>query len=347
MGRTTHDPRPTTLLIQTAFLGDVVLTTPLLAVLAERHGPLEVVTTPAAAPLLETHPAVASVIRYDKRAADRGLVGIVRLARRLRARKYERVYLPHRSWRSAALALLSGARERIGFADSPAAASYTRRVPRPQTGHEVERLLTLAGGGEAGAAPVRIELTAEDRAAADAWLRERRIGDGFVALAPGSIWGTKRWPGYAALVAALDAPVVVVGGPDDAPLAEAVAAAAAGRGHSAAGVLGLRVSAALIARAAVLVTNDSAPLHLATATGTPVVAIFGPTVTAFGFGPRGARDRVVEHPRLECRPCSAHGPQVCPLGHHRCMKELSVESVAAAVAAVSSVETRRAIRTGH
>jgi len=346
MGLTTHDPRPTTLLIQTAFLGDVVLTTPLLAVLAERHGPLEVVTTPAAAPLLETHPAVAAVIRYDKRAADRGLVGIVRLARRLRARKYERVYLPHRSWRSAALALLSGARERIGFADSPAAASYTRRVPRPETGHEVERLLTLAGGGEAAAAPVWIELTAEDRAAADAWLRERRIGDGFVALAPGSIWGTKRWPGYAELAAALDAPVVVVGGPEDAPLAEAVAAAA-GRGYSAAGILGLRVSAALIARAAVLVTNDSAPLHLATATGTPVVAIFGPTVTAFGFGPRGARDRVVEHPGLECRPCSAHGPQVCPLGHHRCMKELSVESVAAAVAAVSSVETRRAIRTGH
>jgi len=347
MGPTTEDPRPTTLLIQTAFLGDVVLTTPLLAVLAERHGPLDVVTTPAAAPLLETHPAVASVIRYDKRAADRGLVGVVRLARRLRGRGYERVYLPHRSWRSAALALLSGAPERVGFAGGPAAACYTRRVPRPATGHEVERLLALAGGSGTGAPPVRIELTADDRAAADAWLRERRIGDGFVALAPGSIWGTKRWPGYAELAAALDAPVVVVGGREDAPLAQAVAAAAAGRGHSAAGALGLRVSAALIARAAVLVTNDSAPLHLATATGTPVVAIFGPTVPAFGFGPRGARDRVVEHAALECRPCSAHGPQVCPLAHHRCMKELSVESVAAAVAAVSGVEARRAIRTGH
>jgi heptosyltransferase-2 len=97
----------------------------------------------------------------------------------------------------------------------------------------------------------------------------------------------------------------------------------------------------------VLVTNDSAPLHLATAVGTPVVAVFGPTVTAFGFGPRGARDRVVEHPSLACRPCSAHGPQTCPLGHHRCMRELSVESVVAAVAAVSGVEGIRAIRTGR
>ena len=148
---------------------------------------------------------------------------------------------------------------------------------------------------------------------------------GFVALAPGSIWGTKRWPGYAELAAALDAPVVVLGSPDDAPLAEQVVAAAPGRAHSAAGTLGLRTSAALIARAGVLVTNDSAPLHLATAVGTPVVAIFGPTVPAFGFGPRGPRDVVVEHPDARLPPLLARtGPQVCPLGHHRCMRELSV-----------------------
>ena len=168
-----------------------------------------------------------------------------------------------------------------------------------------------------------------------------------MALAPGSIWGTKRWPGYAELAAALDTPVVVLGGREDASLAGQVAAAAPGRGHSAAGVLGLRASAAVIARAAVLVTNDSAPLHLATAAGTPTVAIFGPTVPALGFGPRGPRDVVVEHPSLTCRPCSAHGPQVCPLGHHRCMRELSVASVVAAVAAVSDVEAHRAIRTRH
>jgi len=97
----------------------------------------------------------------------------------------------------------------------------------------------------------------------------------------------------------------------------------------------------------VLVTNDSAPLHLATAVGTPVVAIFGPTVPGFGFGPRGPRDAIVEHPSLACRPCSAHGPQVCPLGHHRCMRELSVASVLAAVAAASGVEAHGAIRTRH
>ena len=343
--------RPTVLVIQTAFLGDVVLSTPLLAALADRYGPVDVVTTPAAAALLETHPAVGTVIRYDKRGADRGLRGLWRLGRRLRARRYLRAYLPHRSWRSAALAALAGVAERTGFADSPAAVTYTRRVPRPTSGHEVERLLTLAPtDADAGPPPVRavhLALTADDRAAADAWLRERNVGAGFVALAPGSIWGTKRWAGYAELAAALDAPVVVIGGRDDAVLADQVVAAAPGRAYSAAGTLGLRASAALIARAGVLVTNDSAPLHLATAVGTPVVAIFGPTVPAFGFGPRGQRDAIVEHPSLACRPCSAHGPQVCPLGHHRCMRELSVASVLAAVATVSAVEAHGAIRTRH
>ncbi|HEX3273249.1 MAG TPA: lipopolysaccharide heptosyltransferase II [Gemmatimonadales bacterium] len=335
-----------TLVVQTAFLGDVVLTTPLLSALALRYGPVDVVTTPAAAPLLETHPAVRLVIRYDKRGADRGLAGLWRVGRALRTRRYLRAYLPHRSWRSATLAVLAGAAERTGFADSPAAAAYTRRVHRSAEGHEVERLLALTGA-IGPAPPVHLELTAGDRAAADRWLGARGLEPGFVALAPGSIWGTKRWGGYAGLVSALERPVVVVGGPEDAPLAEQVAAAAPGRAYSAAGGLSLRESAALIARAAALVTNDSAPLHLATAVGTPVVALFGPTVPAFGFGPRGPADRVVEHPSLACRPCSAHGPRVCPLGHHRCMGELSVESVAAAVAATTGVEAHRAIRTGY
>ena len=78
-----------------------------------------------------------------------------------------------------------------------------------------------------------------------------------------------------------------------------------------------------------LVTNDSAPLHIAGAVGTRVVAIFGPTVPAFGFGPLGATDSIAEVHGLTCRPCSKHGPMVCPLIHHRCMKDLKVDEVIA------------------
>ena len=197
--------RPTaTLVVQTAFLGDVVLTTPLLTALAERHGPVDVVVTPGAASLLEGHPAVREVVRYDKNGGDAGLGGLRRLGSALRARGYARAYLPHRSWRSAALALLARVPERTGFADSPAAITYTTRVPRAGAGHEVERLLALAGRRAGGTPPVSLALGPGDESAAERWLAERGVPAGFTAVAPGSIWGTKRWPYYPALAAMIE-----------------------------------------------------------------------------------------------------------------------------------------------
>jgi len=320
-----------TLVIQTAFLGDVVLTIPLLVRLAERQGPVDVVTTPAAAPLIETHPAVRAVIRYDKAKADRGLGGFRALAARLRDQEYDRAYLPHRSWRSALLAMAARIGKRTGFGDSPAALTYTARIKRPAGVHESRRLLALAGNGSDSAPRPTLALTAADRAAATAWLGMHGIAEPFTALAPGSIWGTKRWPLFPELAATLPDRMVVVGGPEDRPLGDAIVVAAPGRSWNAAGELSLRQSAALIERARLLVTNDSAPLHLASGVGTRIVALFGPTVPAFGFGPVGEDDRVVELGGLPCRPCSHHGPQVCPLGHHRCMRELSVERVIRAI----------------
>ena len=114
-----------TLVVQTSFLGDAVLTTPLLAQLANR-GPVDVVTTPASAALLAHHPAVRAVIVYDKRGADRGLLGLWRLARRLRAKGYDLALLAQGSWRSAALALLAGIPNRMGFTTSAGRLLYTK-----------------------------------------------------------------------------------------------------------------------------------------------------------------------------------------------------------------------------
>ena len=314
-----------TLVIQTAFLGDVILTTPLLSALAERFGPVDVVTTPGAAALLESHPAVRRVVTHDKHRSERGLRGVVLLARRLRAERYARAYLPHRSWRSGLAAQLAGIPERIGFGDAPARWTYTRQIERDPTLHEVPRLLALAGAIDAY--PVSLGITLADDRAAAAWLDLAGVPKRFVALAPGSIWATKRWGKFAELAAMLDTFVVTIGGPEDRALGEAVVTAAGAGGVNAAGALPLRVSAALLARAAALVTNDSAPMHLAQATGTPTLAIFGPTVPAFGFGPRGPQDLVLEVDSLACRPCSAHGPLVCPLGHHHCMTQLDVVRV--------------------
>lgn len=320
-----------TLVFQTAFLGDIVLTTGLLSHLAALGGAVDVVTTPAGAALLEGHPAVGRAWVFDKRGADRGVGGLLRLGTLLRAQRYGTGYLPHRSLRSAALAVLARVPLRIGFAGGAAAWSYTRRVVGPAGGHEAERILALAAPAAGTRATVSLGLTEGDRRVAAEWLAIHGIATPFVAVAPGSIWGTKRWPGYASLVRGLAGPVVIIGGGEDRGLAEAVASAAPGRAFSAAGDLSLRASAALIERARLLVTNDSAPLHLATAVGTPVVAIFGPTVPGFGFGPRGPSDVVLQLEGLACRPCSRHGPQVCPLSHHRCMKEIPVQRVLEAI----------------
>lgn len=333
----------TSLVVQTAFLGDVVLTTPLLEALAQRHGPVDVVTTPAAAPLVETHPAVRRVIPYDKRGRDRGLRGLVRLAGRLRAARYDVAYLPHRSLRSAALTWLARIPKRVGFRDGWPLL-YTDVRPRASAGHEIDRLLALAESAPRGARP-SLELTSGDRRAAERFLHAHGIGEPYVALAPGSIWGTKRWPYYRELAERLAprAAIVLVGGPEDVGLAEEIAAAVAGSGGraaSACGMLTLRESAEVIRRAAVLVTNDSAPLHLAQAVRTPTVAIFGSTVPAFGFGPQGPLDRVIEVAGLMCRPCSAHGPAACPLGHHRCMKALGVDDTLRAIEETGALRHR-------
>jgi heptosyltransferase-2 len=335
----------TSLVIQTAFLGDVVLTTPLLTVLAQRWGRLDVVTTPSAAPLLETHPAVRRVVPYDKHGRERGVAALWALARRLRAERYEAAYLPHRSLRTAVLARLAGIPQRVGFRDGWPSL-YTDARPRPAAGHEADRLLALADAGAAPPAPVSLGIGADDGALAETVLAEGAIATPFVALAPGSVWGSKRWPYYGELAEALAerrVSIVAVGGSEDGGLGDALTVAArrrGGRAINACGRLPLRGAAALIARAAALVTNDSAPLHLAQAVGTPTIAVFGPTIPAFGFGPRGARDRALGVDGLPCRPCHRHGPPACPLGHHRCMRELPVDTVLHALEDAGAIRRR-------
>ncbi len=323
-------------MIQTAFAGDVILTTPLLGALV-REGPVDVLVTPTGASLLEGHPAIRRIHAWDK-ARDGSLTTLRRLARTLRAAGYARAILPHRSFRSALLARLAGIPERIGFGGRVPALLYTRRVTWPAARHEVDRLLALAPtGGETHLPPtVNLPLTAAERDGARTWLAGRGITPPFVALAPGAAWGTKQWPGYPDLAAGLPGPLVVIGGPAVRDLADTIAARAPGRVHSAAGETTLRGAMALIQAAAVLVTNDSAPMHLAAAAGTPVVALFGPTSPELGFGPRGRRDQSLGVSGLACRPCSPHGPRQCPLGHHRCMRRLPVATVRHAVSTVLS-----------
>lgn len=342
--------------LQTSFLGDMVLTTPLLERLAG-EGFVHVVATPANAAVLANHPAVASVIVFDKRGADRGLGGLRRVANRLRKVGAQRAYLAQGSARTAALAWLAGVPERIGFETSGGKIFSTRLIPYDRTLHHAARLWQLANAlGDERSVPQRLRPSlrpgAADERAVDTLLQSHHVEahTPLVALAPGSVWATKRWPSFAALGAALaesfakdNVRLVVLGAAGDAPLAQAIADAVAARGGApvidAAGALSLLGSAAMLRRCRVLVTNDSAPLHLASAMNTPTVALFGPTVPSLGFGPLAEQHVVMGRMELACRPCHAHGPMRCPLRHWQCMQALAVSDVEAAARSLAALSS--------
>ena len=342
--------------LQTSFLGDMILTTPLIARLAQR-GAVDVVATPASAALLANHPAVRQVLVFDKRGADAGMAGLWRMAARLRECNAHVAYIAQGSLRTAALARLAGIPERVGFATSPGRVLYTSRVPFRRELHHAQRLWQLGSAIDDATAPtVRPSLFpgVVDIAQVDALLQANGVAAGelLIALAPGSVWATKRWPSFDALAARLanddmfsSHRLVVVGAASDGPLAAALIHALRTQGVTSAidatGRLSLLGSAALLSRAKMLVTNDSAPLHLASAMNTPTVALFGPTVPTFGFGPLAERHVIVEQRELPCRPCHAHGPQQCPLGHWKCMREITPETVVAAACDVFEDARRR------
>ena len=351
------------LIVQSGFLGDVVLTTPLLAAVRRRFpsANLSVLVTPAAAPLVAHHPAVDAVLADDKRGAGRGATGLATLVRRLRAERFTLAIAAHKSLRTALALRAAAIPRRVGFASAPGAALYTTRVARPPDLHDRDRILALlAGTGTALAAEDTTEpwiaLDAATRARASALITSALAGGASVSddrsaradvasaaaplagICPGSAWATKRWPvgAYGALVRALEAAgtrCLILGAPDERGITAAVHAAAGGRGVDLGGATDVATLAAVLARMSIVVSNDSAPMHLAAAAGVPLVAIFCATVPAQGYGPLGPRSVVVEKD-LACRPCGRHGGRRCPRGTNDCMELVEVDAVLAAIARV-------------
>jgi heptosyltransferase-2 len=324
------------LVIQTSFLGDVILTTPLIAELAAR-GPVDVLVTPGGATALANNPDIRTVIRYDKRGTYGAAVGMWQTIKEMRSRRpYEAAYLAQGSFRSGLIAMTTGAKERIGFTSSTGHLLYTKQVAYRPNRHHAERLWSLAMS-DCADPPTRDQIrprlypSDEERHRVDSLLRQSgSIEAPFVALAPGSAWGTKRWPYYAELAKRLtdDFRIAIIGSKADIEVAARITEGLpSGAVINGVGTLPLLASAELIGRAQAIVTNDSAPLHLASAMGTPTLTIFGPTVPEFGFGPLAERNTVAGNHELSCRPCDRHGPQRCPLGHWRCMRELTPDYV--------------------
>jgi heptosyltransferase-2 len=333
------------LVIHTAFLGDIVLLLPLLQALRQA-GPgsfVAVLTTPAASGLLEGHPAVNEVIPYAKRTTDRGIRGIFRIADRLEDRAFDVAIIPHRSLRSAVVGYLSNTPVRIGFDRSAGKFLLTSVVQYRPDAHEIDRnidLLAPLGFRPADRLLPVLPPNPSLPAGVQSLLDESK-GRRTIAIAPGSVWMTKRWPAdrFALLAAQLEARgdrVVLLGSAVDRQLCGAVAAQSGRNPLNLAGMLSLRESAEVIRTCDAIVTNDSAPAHLGVAVGTRVIAIFGATSPAFGFAPAGPHDVIVETNGLACRPCAIHGGNSCPIQTFVCMLSISPEQVLAAIDAVPS-----------
>jgi heptosyltransferase-2 len=345
------------LLAQTSFLGDVVLTTALARLIRESLPDAEVwwLVRPEALPLVAPLVGVDRALAFDKRGRDRGWSGLLGASRRLRAHAFSVALGVQRSLRTAALLALAGIPLRIGYAGSAGSALYHRRVTRSGS-HARDRLIELARGlsielpQSLPDPELRIDpenaLRAAERLAGAGVDRDDRL----LVLAPGSAWATKRWPARRfaeaarQLVPGWTDRVAVIGSAGDRALGREIAAELADSGLRDVidwtGEIELGQAVAMIGRAALVLANDSAPAHIAAALGRPVVALFGPTTPAQGFAPLGDAVRIVERD-LDCRPCSRHGGDRCPIGTHECLSDLPVELVVKAARALLEASRHR------
>ena len=337
---------PRILVVRFGSIGDVLLTTPLLRALRARHAGAHIayLTKAVHAPLVADNPHLSEVIALD--AGQR----LTRLAERLRRESFTHRLDLHGNLRSHALRALVPGRW-TGYPKHRVARTVLIRTKRDiyrdrrsvaERYFDAARSLDVTPDG----GPPEFFIGA----GADGWTGEWLSAAGhsaqrsLVAVAPGAAHATKRWPadGWHALARRLTergANVVVVGGPADREIADSIAAASdaegrpgdpSGRVMNAAGQTTLQQTGAMIARATALVSGDTGVMHMATAVGTPVVALFGPTVRQFGFFPYTPAARIVELP-LGCRPCHAMGGPACPLGHHLCLRGIEPQLVMDAV----------------
>lgn len=319
---------------QLAFIGDMVFATPLLAEIHERwpQAALLITGRPAALEILENHPARPVLIPYDKDRKDRGIAGLWRVGMRLRAFQPDLFIGVSRSTRTMLLARLSGAHIRIGFSGTCRRLAYTHTVPRNDARLKLpDRPLQLLRpcGAEPAPRPLHVTVRAEKRQAGAqhllnaGWKREP-----LVAIAPGAHYATKRWPEHHVgalldLIAKQTAwRVALYGGPEESQL---IARLLIGRprviDRRDVGIRGLVTE---LPHASLFIGGDSGPAHLARAVGTPTLVLHGPTDPGpLGDG-RSYHDLSLH---LSCQPCSTSGDEVCPLGHHRCLQDMSPELV--------------------
>jgi heptosyltransferase-2 len=318
------------LIIQTAFIGDVILATSLVEGLLQRFPTAEIhfLLRQGNETLLTDHPYVHQVLVWQKK--QHKYRSLWKLLGKIRHERYDLVVNCQRFGASGFLTAFSGARETLGFTKNPFSVFFSKKVAHHIGNgvHEVVRnhALIIHLVGESWAMP-RLYPTTADVAKALELARGRR----YICIAPTSVWFTKQWPEHKWRAFMQRVPenihIFLLGSKGDAAVCAALCAAVGkAKATNLAGQCSFLESAALMQCAAMNYVNDSGPMHLASAMNAPVLAVFCSTVPAFGFGPLSANSRVVETTEaLSCRPCGLHGYKACPKGHFACAESIAPE----------------------
>jgi len=318
------------LVIQTAFIGDVVLATGIVEKL-HRFFPdaqIDFLVRKGNEGLLQNHPYLHEVLIWDKKNGK--LKNLWKLLRLIRKRRYDKVINVQRFAATGILTAFSGAKEKIGFDKNPLSWLFDKKIKHVISDvnhplHEVDRnneLIREFTNDEV--VNPHLYPSAEDTAVVQQYRKSP-----YITISPASVWFTKQFPKDKWISFAKEVPanytIYLLGAPGDVALAEEIRA-----GDTAAtivdlcGKLSFLQSAALMKDAAMNYVNDSAPMHFASSVNAPVTAVYCSTLPSFGFGPLSDTCFVVEvQEPLSCRPCGLHGRAACPLGHFKCAYEIT------------------------
>ncbi len=314
------------LIIQTAFIGDVVLATALVEKLSAHYPEAEIdfLLRKDNEALLEGHPHIRSLLIWDKKKDK--YRGLFRLWRQIRANQYDHVINVQRFGATGFMTAFSGANETIGFDKNPFSALFTRSIKHvistaTQPLHEVDRNQALiADLTDTKAAKPKLYPSDRDFEKVASY----KVAP-YICIAPASVWFTKQYPKekWISLIDSTDPSlhVFLLGAPSDQPLGEEIinGCASGSRISNLCGKLSLLQSAALQKDALRNLVNDSAPMHFASAMNAAVTAIYCSTIPAFGYGPLSDQKAIVETlVPLSCKPCGLHGHAACPEGHFKC-----------------------------
>ncbi len=329
------------------YIGDVILTTPLLKTLKTGLPGVQthMLVNRGTETVLNCHPHTDKVLCFDYETAKNRIRYSIGFITRLRKEKYDAVIDLTGNDRSALFTRVSGAGLRIGYAGENRlrnCLAYNRQIQSVLGSiHTVDHHLKAAElfGLSADDIHPFVTVTSEQTSSVEKLLSERGLksSESFVIIHPGARRPYKSWPleRFALLgdciVRNYGMRLILSGSRDDESVCTEIAERMKEKSLNLAGQISLADLPALISKSRCLIGNDSAPIHIATAVSTPVIALFGPTDGKI-WGPRRNQDRILGA-EFPCRPCG-HSRPVCPLGEHYCMSAISFDSVRDAVADV-------------